>query len=33
VGYGGLFLGAALLGLAMLVWVPRYFKRQVQTGH
>ncbi len=33
VGYGGLFLGAALLGLAMLVWVPRYFKRQVQTSH
>lgn len=27
VGYGGLFLGAALLGLAMLVWVPRYFGR------
>ena len=28
VGYGGLFLGAAMLGLAMLVWVPRYFGRQ-----
>jgi MFS family permease len=27
VGYGGLFMGAALLGLAMLVWVPRYFGR------
>ncbi|MBK9344977.1 MAG: MFS transporter [Burkholderiales bacterium] len=27
VGYGGLFMGAALLGLAMLVWVPRYFAR------
>ena len=27
VGYGGLFIGAALLGLAMLVWVPRYFGR------
>ena len=27
VGYGGLFMGSALLGLAMLVWVPRYFGR------
>ena len=27
VGYGGLFIGAAMLGLAMLVWVPRYFAR------
>jgi len=28
VGYGGVFLTAALLGLAMLVWVWRYFGRQ-----
>lgn len=27
VGYGGLFIGAALLGVAMLVWVLRYFGR------
>lgn len=26
-GYGGLFLTAALLGAAMLVWVPRYFAK------
>ncbi|HSX71401.1 MAG TPA: MFS transporter, partial [Pseudomonas sp.] len=30
VGYQGLFLGAALLGLAMLVWVVRYFRGQGQ---
>nr|WP_286674925.1 MFS transporter [Pseudomonas subflava] len=30
VGYQGLFLGAALLGLAMLVWVVRHFRGQGQ---